>query len=89
MPYSQLSLDGKRANQEFRVGGVCGEQSVRQRKISLKQKFTVYSAVDKSNNYSFSDLCDNTQSVYWDFLFLSHDVTITPPPLVKDPTKKV
>ena len=26
MPYSQLSLDGKRINQEFRVGGICEEK---------------------------------------------------------------
>lgn len=30
MPYSQLFMDGKRTNQEFRVGGVCEEKKKEQ-----------------------------------------------------------
>lgn len=54
MPYSQLSLDGKRTNQEIRVGGVCELKKKKKRHIKINR--TVYVVVDKSNNYSFVDL---------------------------------
>lgn len=92
MPYSQLSLDGKRTNQEIRVGGFCGEEGGEKRMPGLAVEWKGASessitgqlcADDICDNYFFCDLFDNRYKFPLPFTRDHSD------PVMKDLTKKV